>query len=482
MRPRPSFCMAAVCAALTVPAAIAAPASADGDQPRRRRLAARAAAAAVRRRSRSLDVADMDGSSGDERLLFGTLQGVVNRERPRVYLIEDADEGNEAWPSTFAVPQRRVADPWTLVERYRDELRGMVVYDPAQPDSINVATTLAGLRDAVVASPELAARLSAAPYDLPVLDDLRGRFESRIDAYRWQYEHLWPRTTHRLLIGASPYRGEAFRFADGTASVTYRFDVPATAAALAATVEMWNQFKVSASSDGAAWQVVLAGGRPRPRRLQPRRVRDRPQPLRRRVDRLPQVRGRAAAGRLGPGDPLDRRHGRRRGGRPRRARHARRAGVHPRRAGHPAVRHPPVRPAARLRRREPRDGRLARPERARGARPVRGDPPRHAGEQRVRRLVRPGRRGREQRRRARVAARQVRRAGRLGVEPDGALGARAACAARRGAPRAPRLRDKTYVSFFMTEGDNLQYNQHKLRALWDDPARGTCRSAGARAR
>ena len=24
----------------------------------------------------------------------------------------------------------------------------------------------------------------------------------------------------------------------------------------------------------------------------------------------------------------------------------------------------------------------------------------------------------------------------------------------------------------MTEGDNLQYNQHKLRALWDDPARG----------
>ena len=108
---------------------------------------------------RSLDVADMADRSGDERLLFGTLQGVVNRERPRVYLIEDADEGNEAWPSTFAVPQRRVKDPWTLVERYRDELRGMIVYDPAQPDSINVATTLAGLRDAVVASP--AARRAA---------------------------------------------------------------------------------------------------------------------------------------------------------------------------------------------------------------------------------------------------------------------------------------------------------------------------------
>jgi GxGYxYP putative glycoside hydrolase C-terminal domain/GxGYxY sequence motif in domain of unknown function N-terminal len=50
--------------------------------------------------------------------------------------------------------------------------------------------------------------------------------------------------------------------------------------------------------------------------------------------------------------------------------------------------------------------------------------------------------------------------------------AREQLAPRPRAPRAPRLRDKTYVAFFMTEGDNLQYNQHKLRALWDDPARG----------
>jgi GxGYxYP putative glycoside hydrolase C-terminal domain len=41
------------------------------------------------------------------------------------------------------------------------------------------------------------------------------------------------------------------------------------------------------------------------------------------------------------------------------------------------------------------------------------------------------------------------------------------------APRAPRLQDKVYLSFVMTEGDNLQYNQHKLRQLWDDPARGS---------
>jgi hypothetical protein len=39
--------------------------------------------------------------------------------------------------------------------------------------------------------------------------------------------------------------------------------------------------------------------------------------------------------------------------------------------------------------------------------------------------------------------------------------------------KRPPLRDKVYLSFVMTEGDNLQYNQHKLRQLWDDPARGS---------
>lgn len=36
----------------------------------------------------------------------------------------------------------------------------------------------------------------------------------------------------------------------------------------------------------------------------------------------------------------------------------------------------------------------------------------------------------------------------------------------------PRLGNRIYVTFTMTEGDNLQYNQHRMRVLWDDPARG----------
>jgi hypothetical protein len=36
----------------------------------------------------------------------------------------------------------------------------------------------------------------------------------------------------------------------------------------------------------------------------------------------------------------------------------------------------------------------------------------------------------------------------------------------------PKLEKKIYVSFTMVEGDNIQYDQHRLRQIWDDPMRG----------
>jgi hypothetical protein len=36
----------------------------------------------------------------------------------------------------------------------------------------------------------------------------------------------------------------------------------------------------------------------------------------------------------------------------------------------------------------------------------------------------------------------------------------------------PELQNNIYVTFSLSEGDNLQYMQHRMRRLWDDPARG----------
>lgn len=154
--------------------------------------------------AKKLDVADVYDAPGDVRLLFATMQGVVNRTLPRIYLLESQEEGRLTWLETLKTPYTVHQDYWTILKKYKHELNGLIIYDPEVPDSINVATTLAGLKNAAVASPELAAKLTKAPYHLRVLEDLRGKFRDRMDAYTWQYENLWNQTTHRMLVGLSP--------------------------------------------------------------------------------------------------------------------------------------------------------------------------------------------------------------------------------------------------------------------------------------
>ncbi|MGP4042260.1 GxGYxYP domain-containing protein [Gracilibacillus sp. D59] len=158
-------------------------------------------------KAKHLDVVDLRENTGDEKLLFTTLQGNVNRERPRIYFIEtDYEEGDFTWLNDLDVPYSIKENPWDLLLKYKNEISGVIVYDPEVEDSINVATTMAGLEQAVVASPELADKLTEAPFNLTIMEDLRGRFDNGMDAYKWQYENLWPRTTHRMLIGLNPTR------------------------------------------------------------------------------------------------------------------------------------------------------------------------------------------------------------------------------------------------------------------------------------
>jgi len=143
---------------------------------------------------------------GEDQLLLTTLQGVVNRRKPALYFLYDqgADTPDERWLAGFDADKVTLhADALSLIAAYRDRAAGAIVYDPEVPDSINVATTLAGLENAVVATAEQAAR-----YGFPIIEDLRARFtgQDKVQIYRWQLEHLWPRCEHRLLAGLPPTR------------------------------------------------------------------------------------------------------------------------------------------------------------------------------------------------------------------------------------------------------------------------------------
>jgi len=147
-------------------------------------------------------VADIRPQSADWQLLLLTLQGIVNRQQPQIYLLfNDTDEFWLDWMRQRGWVKRveRLANAQQLLQRFRSSIKGMVVTDPALPATKNVATMLAGTQDAVVASPRIARQLK-----LPVLADLRGRWKKSVDAYRWAFDALWSKMNHHLVACSYP--------------------------------------------------------------------------------------------------------------------------------------------------------------------------------------------------------------------------------------------------------------------------------------
>ncbi len=146
-----------------------------------------------------LDAADLSALNGDEQGLLVSLQGVVNRSRPRLYFYWGTDPTNLAWLKTIGVPYNMTAQPWALFDRYRSEVSGAVVYDPNVPDTINLATTLAGVHSALIATAALASQ-----YQLPIIEDLRDRFANKLAVYQYALENVYPDLTKRLVTAISP--------------------------------------------------------------------------------------------------------------------------------------------------------------------------------------------------------------------------------------------------------------------------------------
>lgn len=137
-------------------------------------------------------------ASYDEAMAVACLQGIINRKSPELYVLSRKNPRPQFWLDLLAKDGRwlqgrepkPVADLSALVKLAGKRLKGAIIWDPAVPASANVATTIAGVHDAVVVSPELADQF-LAKWRLPVLHDLRGKFtgaetgSKKNDAYRW---------------------------------------------------------------------------------------------------------------------------------------------------------------------------------------------------------------------------------------------------------------------------------------------------------
>ena len=142
----------------------------------------------------------------DELYLFSSLKGIVNRTQPRIFAYDGDDnaEGRYTWLNSLGLDYVEYEDQWELVTKYKDEIGGIIVYDPEQIHTVNLATMLANRDSAIIASPRLIDRLTSAPYNFPIVDDLRGRFTSKLDVYETLFQDYWFGMERRVLLGIDP--------------------------------------------------------------------------------------------------------------------------------------------------------------------------------------------------------------------------------------------------------------------------------------
>src|SRR5581483_11578336 len=177
-----------------------------------------------------LDIYDIQAASRDIQLAATTLAGIINRPCPRVFLIGNNEDAYWLQHLFEAVPQD-AAHPGgndalqALLAAYHESITGLIIYDPNLVDTINVATTLAGQRDAGVVSPELAQSLQDT-YKLPVLVDLRTyHWRSRVQAYHWAQQNLLDGASARMLAGLGPDNVSGLRsFLVATRTFVYWLD------------------------------------------------------------------------------------------------------------------------------------------------------------------------------------------------------------------------------------------------------------------
>lgn len=151
----------------------------------------------------TLDYMDISNLAPDWQLLLQSLQGIVNRDKPVIYLKTCPQDG--FWMD-WVIKQRwikstnKITDPMVMIKKYMSKINGVVITDPALASTKNIATMIAGVENVIAASPRLAAQLN-----LPIKEDLRGKFQNDAQGYRWAFDNLWSKMNHNLAACLWPH-------------------------------------------------------------------------------------------------------------------------------------------------------------------------------------------------------------------------------------------------------------------------------------
>ena len=155
-----------------------------------------------------------DSGLPEKAMLIG-LQGLANRDAPRLYIVHADDY---PWEITGPladfytrkhglnfIPVKTADEALKLFGRHA---KGYVVWDTAVMPTMNVAFTIAGLEDGVIVTPDLIPL--AQKHGLRPIEDLRGRYNgmSDVQIYADAKARYWARCNHDMLMLMGGHSGD----------------------------------------------------------------------------------------------------------------------------------------------------------------------------------------------------------------------------------------------------------------------------------
>lgn len=154
--------------------------------------------------AKTLVVLDAKKLSKDELVMIGILQGVLAQSSDtQIYLSRDHyTDYLEMLRKDYGVKTENADSAEAVVERFKSKLKGYILYAP-ETASVQVATTLSGIKSALAVTPALEAMAKKA--GLKQLDDVRTRDEE------WLFNTYWKQINHDLIIEQPKTAGSELR-------------------------------------------------------------------------------------------------------------------------------------------------------------------------------------------------------------------------------------------------------------------------------
>lgn len=157
--------------------------------------------------SKEVCVLDTEKLKEEDELTAYSLQGLVNRERPRIYYLRKEHKGI----FDFYIDKGYISKTiiynslWDLAKKFERSFKGFVVTDPGCEYSVNLATNLAGLREMLIIAPEKIADMKEMFPSKNQYYDLRKlKLKTLEDIHDWSLSNVYPYMRNDVLaLGAN---------------------------------------------------------------------------------------------------------------------------------------------------------------------------------------------------------------------------------------------------------------------------------------